>query len=150
MADGVNGLLRDKTRPPGIAPLATSLVDKVVALTPERPDHEATHWTVRAMAKAGRYRGVLGGEDLARPWPGAAPLAQLQALQRQACPERSRRGIRREAARCGSPLRLGACPGHRAVSGREEPDPGARPHGYNEEVLQNGFIQHHVKMRLLP
>ncbi|MDR6790312.1 hypothetical protein J2Y58_003692 [Sphingomonas sp. BE138] len=142
MAEGVNDLLRDKTRPPGIAPLATSLVDKVVALTPERPDHEATHWTVRAMAKAGRYRGVLGGEDLARPWPGAAPLAQLQALQRQ--------GIRREAARCGSPLRLAACPGHRAVSGREEPDPGARSHGYNEEVLQNGFIQHHVKMCLLP
>jgi len=52
MTDGVDGLLRDKTRPPGIAPLGPVLVDKVVALTLEPPDHEATHWTVRAMAKA--------------------------------------------------------------------------------------------------
>lgn len=52
MAQRVNGLLRDKTRPPGIAPLETTLIDKVVALTLEPPSHEATHWTVRAMAKA--------------------------------------------------------------------------------------------------
>ena len=50
MAEGADGLLRDKTRPPGIAPLETALVDKVVALTLEPP--EAKHWTVRAMAKA--------------------------------------------------------------------------------------------------
>src|SRR5436189_918422 len=29
MAEGIDGLLRDKTRPPGIAPLETALVDKV-------------------------------------------------------------------------------------------------------------------------
>jgi hypothetical protein len=52
MADGFDGLFRDKTRPPGIAPLETSLVDQVVALTLEAPAQEATHWTVRAMAKA--------------------------------------------------------------------------------------------------
>ena len=52
MAEGVDGLLRDRTRPPGIAPLAPSLVDRVVALTLEPPGHEVTHWTVRAMAKA--------------------------------------------------------------------------------------------------
>ncbi len=52
MAEGVDGLLRDRTRPPGIAPLAPSLVDRVVALTLEQPDLEATHWTVRAMTKA--------------------------------------------------------------------------------------------------
>jgi hypothetical protein len=45
MAEGVDGLLRDKTRPPGIAPLPSSLVDKVVALTLEPPAGEATHWT---------------------------------------------------------------------------------------------------------
>ena len=33
MVEGVDGLLRDKTRPPGIAPLETVLVDKVVALS---------------------------------------------------------------------------------------------------------------------
>ena len=52
MAEGVNGLLRDKTCPLGIAPLETMLVDKVVALTLEPPAQEVTHWTVRAMAKA--------------------------------------------------------------------------------------------------
>ncbi len=43
MAEGVDGLLRDRTRPPGIAPLKTMPIDKVVALTLEPPDHEATH-----------------------------------------------------------------------------------------------------------
>jgi transposase len=52
IAEGVDGLLRDKTRPPGITPLDAALVDKVLALTLEPPSHEATHWTVRAMAKA--------------------------------------------------------------------------------------------------
>jgi hypothetical protein len=51
MAEGMEGLLRDKTRPPGIAPLDAELVDKVVALTLEPSGHEATHWTARAMAK---------------------------------------------------------------------------------------------------
>ena len=52
MAEGVDGLLRDKTRPPGKAQLEGALVDKVVAMTLKPPAHEATHWTVRAMAKA--------------------------------------------------------------------------------------------------
>lgn len=39
MAEGVDGLLRDKTRPPGIAPLEAAFVDKVVALTLEAPGH---------------------------------------------------------------------------------------------------------------
>jgi transposase len=52
MAEGVEGLLRDKSRPPGIAPLDDELVERVVALTLDQPRQEATHWTVRAMAKA--------------------------------------------------------------------------------------------------
>jgi len=51
MQEGVDGLLRDKTRPPGIAPLDCKTVDTIVALTLASPPHEATHWTVRAMAK---------------------------------------------------------------------------------------------------
>jgi len=50
--EGVDGLLRDRTRPPGTAPVAPSRVREVVALTLTPPPHEATHWTVRAMAKA--------------------------------------------------------------------------------------------------
>jgi transposase len=52
MEEGVDGLLRDKTRPPGIAPLDRATVERVVAVTLKPPPHEATHWTGRAMAKA--------------------------------------------------------------------------------------------------
>jgi len=52
MAERVDGLLRDKSRPPGIAPLDPELVDQVVVRTLETPRQEAAHWTVRAMANA--------------------------------------------------------------------------------------------------
>jgi transposase len=51
-AEGVPGLLRDKTRPPRIPPLAQATIDRVVELTPTEPPHEATHWTASAMAAA--------------------------------------------------------------------------------------------------
>ena len=55
MEEGVDGLLRDKTRPPGKAPLDRDTVARIVALTLKPPPHEATHWTGRAMAEvAGR------------------------------------------------------------------------------------------------
>jgi transposase len=49
---GVDGLLEDKTRPPGKPPIADARVGELVRLTHEPPPHEATHWTGRAMAKA--------------------------------------------------------------------------------------------------
>lgn len=52
MQEGVEGLLRDKTRPPGIARVASSRVEQVVALTLKPPPHEATHWTAQAMSQA--------------------------------------------------------------------------------------------------
>ncbi len=52
MHEGVAGLLRDKTRPPGKALIAGDRVAEVVRLTLAEPPHEATHWTGRAMAKA--------------------------------------------------------------------------------------------------
>jgi transposase len=51
-SEGVDGLLRDKTRPPGKPPTAVERVEDVVRRTLEPPPHEATHWTLRAMAKA--------------------------------------------------------------------------------------------------
>lgn len=51
MQEGVNGLLRDKTRPPRIPPLAPEIADGVVALTLGPPPSETTHWTAPAMAK---------------------------------------------------------------------------------------------------
>jgi transposase len=49
---GVDGLLHDKTRKPGKAPIPAEIVARVVALTCGPPPHEATHWTGRAMAAA--------------------------------------------------------------------------------------------------
>jgi transposase len=50
--EGVDGLLRDKTRPSRVKPLDQAIIDKVVALTATEPPHEATHWTSPAMANA--------------------------------------------------------------------------------------------------
>lgn len=52
MAEGVDGLLRDRTRPPGKAPVPADQAAEIVRLTQAPPPHEATHWTARAMAKA--------------------------------------------------------------------------------------------------
>jgi transposase len=50
--EGVAGLLRDKTRTPGKAPLGDEAVRQIVAMTCAEPPGEATHWTGRAMAAA--------------------------------------------------------------------------------------------------
>ena len=52
MREGVAGLLHDKTRKPGLPPLPSALINRVVELTLAEPPGEATHWTGRAMAAA--------------------------------------------------------------------------------------------------
>ena len=53
ISEGVPGLLRDKTRPPRIPPLAQATIDRVVESTATtEPPREATHWTAAAMAAA--------------------------------------------------------------------------------------------------
>jgi transposase len=49
---GVDGLLRDKTRPSRIPPLGSQVAERVIALTQSEPPGEATHWTGAAMAEA--------------------------------------------------------------------------------------------------
>lgn len=49
---GVDGLLRDKTRKPGKAPVQLETVARVLALSCSEPPRNATHWTGRAVAKA--------------------------------------------------------------------------------------------------
>jgi transposase len=50
-AEGVAGLLRDKTRPSRIPPLGAEVAARVVALTLADPPGEASHWTAGMMAK---------------------------------------------------------------------------------------------------
>jgi len=64
MSEGVSGLLRDKTRKPGKAPLPPEVVAQVVELTLADPPGEVTHWTARAMA---RIAGV-GVVSVQRIW----------------------------------------------------------------------------------
>ena len=52
MREGVDGLLRDKTRPSRKPPLCKETVTRVVELTLGPPPGEVTHWTASAMAKA--------------------------------------------------------------------------------------------------
>src|SRR5271165_7591877 len=52
MAEGVDGLLHDATRPGRKKPLPGTTIERVVAMTLTDPPGEATHWTGRAMAKA--------------------------------------------------------------------------------------------------
>jgi transposase len=52
MEAGIAGLLRDKTRKPGLPPLPPAVIDRVVELTLADPPGETTHWTGRAMAAA--------------------------------------------------------------------------------------------------
>ena len=70
MHEGVDGLLRDKSRPPGKAPIPPDRVAEIVRLTQQPPPHEATHWT-RDGEDGWRCR-VDGPGDLegARPQPG--------------------------------------------------------------------------------
>src|SRR3954464_7931077 len=52
MEAGVDGLLRDKTRPSRTPPLGAAIAEEVVERTLGPPPGEATHWTARAMADA--------------------------------------------------------------------------------------------------
>ena len=52
MAEGIDGLLHDATRPGRKKPLPASTIERVVEMTLADPPGAATHWTGRAMAKA--------------------------------------------------------------------------------------------------
>lgn len=71
MDKGVEGLLRDKTRPPGMPRLPLAVVDRVVALTLCDPPGETTNWTGRQMAKV----AGVGLTSVQRIWKahGLAP-----------------------------------------------------------------------------
>ena len=51
LAEGVDGLLRDATRPPGKKPVPEGQVQALVALAMSPPPEHARHWTVRALAR---------------------------------------------------------------------------------------------------
>src|SRR6516162_1684162 len=52
MAKGVDGLLKDATRPPGRKPLSAETIKRVVHMTLHERPPNATQWSARTMAKA--------------------------------------------------------------------------------------------------
>jgi len=67
MHAGVDGLLRDKTRPSRRPPLDRALIARVVELTASDPCGEATHWTGGDDGQDNRDQRQLGSAYLAAP-----------------------------------------------------------------------------------
>src|SRR5215813_14149326 len=51
-AKGVDGLLKDATRPSRVKPLSSEKIAQVVHMTLHEKPPNATHWSLRSMAKA--------------------------------------------------------------------------------------------------
>ena len=67
MAQGVEGLLRDKSRPPRIAPLPAAKRLEIIEKTVTEKPANATHWSARKMAKA----AGVSHRSVQRIWQGA-------------------------------------------------------------------------------
>jgi transposase len=52
VAAGVDGLLKDATRPSRVKPLSPEVIERVVRMTLHEKPPNATHWSLRSMAKA--------------------------------------------------------------------------------------------------
>ena len=120
MREGVAGLLHDKTRKPGLPPLPSALVDRVVELTLGGAAGRGDPLDRPGDGGGERHLAALGAADLGGAWSAAAPGATLQAV---AGP-----GLCRQIARRGRALSRPAGPQPGAVGRREIANPGARPH----------------------
>ena len=77
-AKGVDGLLKDATRPPGRKPLTARKIKQVVNLTLHEKPLDATHWSERTMAA----RAGIVPSSVHKIWAQAASDENLQALAR--------------------------------------------------------------------
>jgi hypothetical protein len=81
-AKGVDGLLKDATRPPGRKPLTARKIKQVVNLTLNEKPPDATHWSERTMAA----RAGIAPSSVHKIWAahGLKPhlTKNLQALAR--------------------------------------------------------------------
>src|SRR5437899_2562536 len=108
--EAFEGLPRDKTRPPRIAPLGPEVAKRVVALTLSDPPGETMHWTADRMARA----ASISASAVRRIWkahgPSAPSLAPVQALQRSQV-RRQAQGRDRALCRSGGPCHpaVGGC-----------------------------------------
>src|SRR6266487_3197082 len=128
MEEGVDGLLRDKTRKPGKAPLPAETVQLVIGLVTGPPPGEATHWTGRMLAKAAgvslrSVQRILEAHQLAPH--------RIRTFKLSTDPK-----FGREVHGCRRPLRRSSRPCGCSLGRRKEPNPGARsyPAGAADEA----------------
>ena len=81
MLEGVDGLLRDRTRPSRKPPLPEETIARVVELTLGPPPGEVTHWTASAMAKA----AGLSASSVQRIWRSHG--LQPHRFRHSSCPK---------------------------------------------------------------
>ena len=91
-AKGVDGLLKDATRPPGRKPLTARKIKQVVNLTLNEKPPDATHWSERTMAA----RAGIAPSSVHKIWTAhgltqAASDENLQALARSELRRQGRR-----------------------------------------------------------
>ena len=115
--EGVDGLLRDKTRKPGKAPLPAEIVARVLALPCTEPPGEATHWTGRA-----------GAKGVGNSWA---------AVQRTGAPGAAQAGQAGQATGNPSATTAGSATGS-AASTAEGSGPVARPLTVDGEQVWSG------------
>src|SRR5438309_12072765 len=84
MEEGVDGLLRDKTRPSRIPGLGPEVAERVVALTLADPPTETTHWTLdgRPDGTSERQQCQRGPSDLEGARAPASSMPTVQAIDR--------------------------------------------------------------------
>ena len=81
-AKGVDGLLKDATRPPGRKPLTARKIKQVVNLTLNEKPPDATHWSERTMAARAGIAPSSVHKNLGCARAQAASDENLQALAR--------------------------------------------------------------------
>jgi hypothetical protein len=90
MAEGVEGLTRDKTRKPGKQPLPTGTVQRVVDLALGPPPGEATRWTGRMLAKAAGVGRAVAFRKRVDGTKVTAPVVWTSGVVHRKPPRRAR------------------------------------------------------------
>ena len=129
-AQGVDGLLRDATRPPGRPPLAKAVVERVVAMTLHEAPPDATHWSARRLAKA----AGIGHGAVQKIWAAHGLKPHLVRRFKLSTDKRSAEKLRDPRGAVGAPqphegraLRRSARARPGALGRRDIADAGARP-----------------------
>jgi hypothetical protein len=89
MTAGVDGLLRDKTRPSRVPPLAPQIAERVITLTHGDPPGEAIALDRRGDGGGGWDQRLFGAAHLASARPATASGAAVQPVHRS--PSQARR-----------------------------------------------------------